>query len=159
MFKVYNFLVSPIHPPLGDFHEARKLSIACDGAIPMLFQVQTSLKEHGVELQELHLAMSEVCGHLAPPPLAQVPLIDQLWALLGHVEHAVFDGAFHRGSLALGQMVSHFNKINVGVIVEGYATGQSDEDLDNIEEQVSPHARSLANRVDVKMLLRGPSSP
>jgi hypothetical protein len=30
--------------------EARKLSIACDTAIPMLFQLQTSLKEHGVEL-------------------------------------------------------------------------------------------------------------
>lgn len=71
----------------------------------------------------------------------------------------VFEGAFHGGSLALGQMVSHFNEIDTCMIAKGFVTGQSDKDLVAIEEQVHPHACSLASRVDVKMLLRGPLSP
>jgi hypothetical protein len=121
--------------------------------------VQTSLKEHDAKLHELHLATSEVWDNLAPPSSAHVPLLDRLRALLGHVEHAVFEGAFHGGSLALGQMVSHFVEIDIGMIVEGFATGRSDEELDNIKEHVRPHARSLASRVNVKMLLKGPLSP
>lgn len=78
--------------------------------------------------------------------------------LPGHVERGVFEGAFHIGSLALGQMIFHFDEIDTGVIVEGCATDLSDEYLDTIEEQVCPHARLLASQVDVKMLLRGPSS-
>lgn len=139
--------------------EARKLTIVCDSAIIAQFQVQTSLKECDVELQELHLATSEGCNHLAPLSSTQVPLIDRLRALPGHVERAVFEGAFHEGSLALGQMVSHFVEIDIGMIVEGFATGRSDEELDNIKEHVRPHARSLASRVNVKMLLKGPLSP
>lgn len=56
--------------------EAHKISIACDDAIATQVQVQTSLKEHGVELQELHQATSEMCDHLAPPPSTLVPLLD-----------------------------------------------------------------------------------
>jgi hypothetical protein len=74
------------------------------------------------------------------------------------VECAVFEGAFHEDSLALGQMVSHFDEIYAGVIAEAFAVRWSDEDLDAIEGQLHPHARLLASRVDVKMLLRGPSS-
>jgi hypothetical protein len=48
---------------------------------------------------------------------------DRMRALPGHVEHAVFEGAFHRGSLALGQMVSHFIEINAGVTTEGFFAG------------------------------------
>jgi hypothetical protein len=78
--------------------------------------------------------------------------------LPGHVEHGVFEGVFHIGSLALGQMIFHFDEIDTGVIVEGFAADLSDEYLDTIEEQVCPHAQLLASQVDVKMLLRGPSS-
>lgn len=75
------------------------------------------------------------------------------------MERTIFKGAFHRGSLTLGQMVSHFDKIDAGVIAEGFITGRSDKDLDNIEEQVRPHAHSLASQVDVRMLLRGSLEP
>lgn len=122
--------------------EARKLTIVCDSAIIAQFQVQTSLKECDVELQELHLATSEGCNHLAPLSSTQVPLIDRLRALPGHVERAVFEGAFHEGSLALGQMVSHFNEINVGVIMEGFVADRSYEDLD----ATSAPSRSLARQ-------------
>jgi hypothetical protein len=84
---------------------------------------------------------------------------DRMRALPGHVEHAVFEGAFHRGSLALGQMVSHFIEINAGVTTEGFFAGQSDHDPDAIEGKVCPHARLLPSRVDMKMLLRGPVTP
>lgn len=104
--------------------------------------MQTSLKEHDAKLHELHLATSEVWDNLAPPSSAHVPLLDRLRALLGHVEHAVFEGAFHGGSLALGQMVSHFNKINAGMIMEGFVTGRSYEDLDT----TSAPSRSLARQ-------------
>jgi hypothetical protein len=70
-------------------------------------------------------------------------LIDWLCALPSHVERAVFKGAFHGGSLALDQMASHFDEIDAGVIAEGFTAGRSDEDLNNIKEQVRPHARSL----------------
>jgi hypothetical protein len=139
--------------------EVCNLSIAFDDAITMQVQAQTSLKEHSAELQKLHLATSEVCDHLSPTPPTHAPLIDRLLALLEHVEHVVLEGAFNMGSLALGQMVSNFDEIDVGVIAVGFAACRSNEELDSIEEQVRPSARSLTNQADVKMLLTGPSSP
>jgi hypothetical protein len=52
-------------------------------------------------------------------------------------------GAFHRSGLALGQMVSHFDEIDEVVIAEGFAVGQSNKELDAIEDQVRPDARLL----------------
>jgi hypothetical protein len=37
-------------------------------------------------------------------------------------------------------MVSHFDEIGVIIIAKGYAVGQSNDELDVIEEQVHPHA-------------------
>jgi hypothetical protein len=53
-------------------------------------------------------------------------------------------------------MVSHFDEIDVVVITEGFASGQTDEELDSIKDQVHTYARLLAERVDVKPLLTGP---
>jgi hypothetical protein len=117
--------------------EMHRPLIACDSAIVAQVQVQTLLEGYNAELQELHLATSKVCDQLAPPPPSKVPLIDRLRALPGHVEHAVFEGAFHKGSLVLDQMVSPFNEIDVGMIVEGFAAGRSDEDLDAIGDLFS----------------------
>jgi hypothetical protein len=55
-------------------------------------------------------------------------------------------------------MVTDFNEIDIVVIADGFVASQSDEELDNIEEQVCPHARSIANRVNMKFLLTGPWS-
>jgi hypothetical protein len=46
----------------------------------------------------------------------EVPLTDWLRALPGHMKCVVAEGIFHGGSMALGQMVSHFDKIDVVVI-------------------------------------------
>lgn len=51
------------------------------------------------------------------------------------MEHVVLRGAYHGSSMALGQNVSHFDKIDADVIAAGFAATQSDEELDNIEEQ------------------------
>jgi hypothetical protein len=53
-------------------------------------------------------------------------------------------------------MVSHFDDIDVVVIVDGYAADRSDEELDVNEEQVHPHAQSTASWVDVRSLLIAP---
>jgi hypothetical protein len=66
--------------------------------------------------------------------LMETPLVDQLWALLGHVERVVAEAAFHGSSMALGHMVSHFNEIDVAIVVEGSATSRGDEELDVIED-------------------------
>jgi hypothetical protein len=55
------------------------------------------------------------------------------------VERVVVEGAFHGSGLALRQMVSHFDEIDIVMIVEGFAAGHSDEELDAIEDQVRPH--------------------
>lgn len=58
----------------------------------------------------------------------------------GHVERVVTKAVFHGSSIALGRMVLHFDEVDVTVIMEGFATGRSDEELDVIEDQVRPHA-------------------
>jgi hypothetical protein len=50
-------------------------------------------------------------------------------------------------------MVSHFDKIDTAVISKGFTLSCPNEELDVIEEQVHPHTRLLASRVDVKTLL------
>lgn len=52
--------------------------------------------------------------------------------------------------------MSHFDEIDATVIAEGFIVGRCDEELDRIKDQVCPHARSLASRVDVRTLLTGP---
>lgn len=52
--------------------------------------------------------------------------------------------------------VSHFDEIDAAVIAEGYAAGRSYEELDVIDEQVYPHAQSIASRDDVRPLLISP---
>jgi hypothetical protein len=75
-------------------------------------------------------------------------LVDWLRSLPSHVERVVAESAFHGNGLALGQMVSHIDEIEVVVIVEGFTIGRSNE-LDAIEDKVRPHARVLVERVDV----------
>lgn len=79
--------------------------------------------------------MGEVCNRLSPPPSTEVPLAKRLRALPRHVVRVVLEGMYLRSSIALGQMVSHFDEIDVIMIVEGYAAGWSEEELDAIEEQ------------------------
>jgi hypothetical protein len=118
--------------------------------------VATAFSEWSVELQEFHLVVCKVCTHLSHLPPIKVPLVNHLWVLPSHVERVVVEGAFHRSGLALGQMVSHFDKIDIVMIVEGFAAGHRDKELGAIEDQVRPHTRLLAERVDVKTLLTGP---
>jgi hypothetical protein len=105
----------------------------------------------GTELQELCLATCVVCDHLSPSPPTRVLLIDRLQALLGHVEHMVLEWAQHESSIAFGQMVFHFDEIDAVVIMEGFIAGWGDEKLDNIKEQVRPHARLIASQIEVKI--------
>jgi hypothetical protein len=65
-------------------------------------------------------------------------LIDRLRELPVHVERSIDEGVCRGGGAALGQMVYHFDEIDVVIIAEGYAVGQSDEELDTIKEQVYP---------------------
>lgn len=60
--------------------------------------------------------------------------------------------------MALGQMVSHFDEIDVVVITESFTAGRSDDELDNIEEHVHPHTQSIVGRIDVRFLLMDPWS-
>lgn len=53
-------------------------------------------------------------------------------------------------------MVSHFDKIDAAMISKGFTLSCPNEELDVIEEQVHPHARLLASRVDMKTLLTRP---
>jgi hypothetical protein len=48
--------------------EARKISLAYDGAIAAQIQAETSVKERSTELQGLRQLMGEVCNRLSPPP-------------------------------------------------------------------------------------------
>jgi hypothetical protein len=104
------------------------------------------------------LVVGTVCAHLSPLASIEVPLIDRLRALPGYVERVVVECVYHGSNMALGQMVYHFDEIDDAVIIEGFAAGRSDKELDNIGEQVRPHARSIASWVDVKFLLIGPWS-
>jgi hypothetical protein len=120
--------------------------------------VVTPLKKRGAELQELCLATAHRCGvrpSLSPPPTDHAALDRPAAVLPGHVEHVVLKGAYHGSSIALGQMVSHFDEIDAAMIAEGLAAGRSDEELYNIEEQVRPHARLTVSRVEAKILLTG----
>jgi hypothetical protein len=72
------------------------------------------------------------------------------------VEHVVLEGAYHGSSMFLGHMVSHFDEIDVAVIVEGFAISRNDEELDNIKEKVHPHALSIESWVDAKILRGAP---
>jgi hypothetical protein len=133
----------------------RHLSLARDGTIATSTEAVIVLSERSAELQELCLVVGKVCGHLFPLPPIKVPLVGWLQSLLGHAEHVVVVGMFHGSDLALGQMVSHFIEIDASVIAKGFTVGRNEE-LDTIEDQVRPHARSLAERVDVKTLLSTP---
>lgn len=101
----------------------RELSLACDGTVVSRLQAETSLSERSAELQVLHPIVGSVCTHLSSPPPIEVPLINRLRALSDHVERVVVEGAYHGSILALGQMVSHFDEIDSGVIAEGFAAG------------------------------------
>lgn len=92
-----------------------------------------------MELQDLWLAAGMACAHLSPPALTLVPLTERLWALPSHLERVVVECAFFTSSMALERMVSHFDEIDLVVIVECFAAGRSDEELDQIESQVLPH--------------------
>jgi hypothetical protein len=109
---------------LSRVHESTEASMA---------QAATMLANYN-ELEELRSAIDGVCSHLSLSPLMETPLVDQLWALLGHVERVVAEAAFHGSSMALGHMVSHFNEIDVAIVVEGSATSRGDEELDVIED-------------------------
>lgn len=71
------------------------------------------------------------------------------------MERVVAEGICHGVGLALWHMVSHFDEIDVVVIVKGHAASWSDKELDAIEEQIHPHAQSIVSRVDAKSLLSG----
>ncbi|PWZ54790.1 hypothetical protein Zm00014a_032008 [Zea mays] len=130
--------------------ELRRMFSRADGTKKTAEEVKAA-----VEARELYLVVGKVCGHLFPLPPIKVPLVGWLQSLLGHAEHVVVVGMFHGSDLALGQMVSHFIEIDASVIAKGFTVGRNEE-LDTIEDQVRPHARSLAERVDVKTLLSTP---
>jgi hypothetical protein len=50
----------------GAEDEVRKFSLACDSIVAAQVQMETSLGEHGAELQELSLAMGVACDQLCP---------------------------------------------------------------------------------------------
>lgn len=58
----------------------------------------------------------------------------RLWALPSHVECVVAEGAFHGSSMALGEMISHFDEIDAAMIGEGFIADRSSEELDSIED-------------------------
>lgn len=122
----------------------------------MQVQAETSQREHGTKLLEFCLAVGVVFNHLSPPLSTMVPLIDRLQTLPKHVEHVVLEGAYHGSSMFLGQMVSYFNEIDAAVIVDGFAIGRNDEELDNIKEKVHPNALSIESWVDAKILRGAP---
>lgn len=119
-------------------------------------QVEKTLVEQGGELQVLQTVEGAVCAQLSPLAPATVPLIKRLRELPDHVERIVVEGAFHGSSMALEQMVSHFDEINAAVIAKGFAADRSDEELDLIEEQVCPHAKLITSCIIVKTLLTRP---
>lgn len=78
------------------------------------------------------------CVTTCIPTVNRSPLIDRLRELPVHVERSITEGVCRGGGAVLGQMVYHFDEINATIIAEGYAVGQSDEELDTIEEHVHP---------------------
>lgn len=83
----------------------RGLSQACDDIVATMSQVVAELSERSTELYDFRRR-----------PLMEVPQIERLRVLPGQMEHDVAECVFHGGSMALGQMVSHFDKIDVVVI-------------------------------------------
>lgn len=138
--------------------QVRELLLVRDGVIAVVAEAAVVLSKWSTKLQELHVVIGKVCTLLSPPPPIEVPLVDRLWSLLGHVERVIVEGAFHGNSLALGKMVPHFDEIDAIVTTDDFTTNRSDEELDAIEDQDCPHARSLAERLGVKTLLTGPWS-
>lgn len=136
--------------------KTRELSLARKNAIVVGRRVYALPSERSFELHELCLVSGMVCAHLSPPPSAEVLLVERPQELPDHVERSVAKGVCRGGGVALGQMVSHFDEIDTAVIVEGYAAGQSDEELDTIENQVRPFAQSIASWIDVRSLLTDP---
>ena len=118
----------------------RELLLARDGGVAATTEASIALSKRSVELQEFRLVVGRVCAPLLPLPLIKVPLVDRLRALPGHVERVDAEGMFHWSNVALGQMVSHFDEIDVVVIAEGFAIDWSDKELDAIEDQDHPQA-------------------
>lgn len=58
----------------------------------------------------------------------------------------------------MGWMVSDIDEIDIALIAEGFTAGQSDEELDRIEEHVRPYTRSIVSPVNAKVLLTSPWS-
>jgi hypothetical protein len=114
--------------------EAQKLSLAQHGIVVARAQAEASLLERSVKLQALRATTDAVCACLSPPPPVEVALPNRMRALPSHVECVVLMGALHDNCISLWQMVSHFDEIDTVIMVEGFATGQSDEELDRIEE-------------------------
>lgn len=75
-----------------------------------------------------------MCVHLSPPPSTKTHLVDYLWVLPDRLALAIAEDICRGGGIAPGWMVSHFDEIDDDVIVEGYAAGRSDEEVDIIEE-------------------------
>jgi hypothetical protein len=80
----------------------QELSLAGDDAIVALAETVTVLSEQSAELQEFRLVVGKVCAQLSPSPLIEVPLVDWLRSLPGHVERVIAEGVFHGSDLALG---------------------------------------------------------
>lgn len=74
------------------------------------------------------------------------------------MELVVLEGGYHGSSMALRQMVAHFDEINAAMIEESFTTGRSNDELDCIEEHVHPHARLIVGWVNIRFLLMGPWS-
>lgn len=110
-----------------------ELLLAHENVIVAGHQAIALLSKRSAELQELRLVVGTVCAHFSPPPSTKVPLIDRLRDLPNSMERAVAKGICRCGGVALGRMVSHFDEIDVVIIVEGYSVGQSNKELDAIE--------------------------
>lgn len=58
--------------------------------------------DRSTKLLDFRLVVNRVCAHLPPMPPMEVPLIDQLRALPGHMECIIAKGVFHGGGMVLG---------------------------------------------------------
>jgi hypothetical protein len=131
----------------------KELSSTHESFLALSAQEVAMLSNYSAELQVLLSILNGVCSHLSPQPPLETLLVDRLHVLPGHVECVVVEVEFHDSSIALRRVVSQFNKVNIAVITKGFAFGWSDEELDVIEDQVRPHAQSLASYVDVNTLV------
>lgn len=75
-----------------------------------------------------------ICSRLSPLLLVEMSSVDRLQALPSHVKRVVAEAAFHGSSIALGRMVSHFDEVDVVVIVEGFATSRHGDEMDVIKD-------------------------